>query len=192
MGGMMIFFAFFTGGSTAQTILQEDEDGTLPRLFTTPTRLSAILGGKFLAVGLTVLVQVTVLLLVANLIFRIQWGSLLSISLTAVGIVACAASFGIFLTSLLKSTKQGGIVYGGLLTVTGMVGMMSIFTGNTQTPTSGSIIPLLMPQGWAVRGLLLSMNNSAIGEVLLTLVVLLALSLVFFIIGMLRFQKRYA
>ena len=37
MGGMMIFYAFFTGASTGQTILQEEEEGTLPRLFTTPT-----------------------------------------------------------------------------------------------------------------------------------------------------------
>jgi len=36
MGGMTIFYAFFTGTSTAQSILREDEDGTLPRLFTTP------------------------------------------------------------------------------------------------------------------------------------------------------------
>ena len=51
MGGMTIFYAFFTGTSTAQTILREDEDGTLPRLFTTPTTQATILGGKFLAVG---------------------------------------------------------------------------------------------------------------------------------------------
>ena len=51
MGGMTIFYAFFTGTSTAQTILREDEDGTLPRLFTTPTSQATVLGGKFLAVG---------------------------------------------------------------------------------------------------------------------------------------------
>jgi len=74
MGGMMIFFAFFTGGATAQSIIQESEGGTLSRLFTTPTPLSTILGGKFLAVGLTVVVQVTLLLVAAALVFQIQWG----------------------------------------------------------------------------------------------------------------------
>lgn len=54
MAGMMIFYAFYTGMTTAETILREDEEGTLPRLFTTPTSQTTILAGKFLAVGLTV------------------------------------------------------------------------------------------------------------------------------------------
>ena len=49
-----------------------------------------------------------------------------------------------------------------------------------------------MPQGWAVRGLLLAMHGAATGEAALNLLVLLAWSLVFFAIGLLRFQKRFA
>jgi hypothetical protein len=37
MAGMLIFFTFLTGASTAETIIREDEEGTLARLFTTPT-----------------------------------------------------------------------------------------------------------------------------------------------------------
>ena len=36
MGGTMIFYAFFTGMSTGESILREEEEGTLARLFTTP------------------------------------------------------------------------------------------------------------------------------------------------------------
>lgn len=54
MGGMMIFYAFYTGTSTAESILKEEEERTLPRLFTTPTPQATILTGKFLAVLLTV------------------------------------------------------------------------------------------------------------------------------------------
>ena len=70
----MIFYAFYTGVATAESILQEEEERTLPRLFSTPTPQATILGGKFLAVLFTVLVQVIVLLLVARLIFGIHWG----------------------------------------------------------------------------------------------------------------------
>lgn len=193
MGGMMIFFAFFTGGATAQTILREDEEGTLPRLFTTPTRRSTILGGKFLSVGLTVLVQVIVLLLAAHWLFGIQWGALLAVEMTALGIVACATGFGIFITSLLKTTRQGGFVYGGLVTATGMLGMMSVFTGSVSGAFSGvGLASLFTPQGWAVRGLLMSINGAAMGDVALNLLALLAWSGVFFAAGVLRFQKRFA
>lgn len=188
MGGMLIFFAFFTGASSTQTILTEDEEGTLPRLMTTPTSQTTILGGKFLAVGLTVLVQVTLLLIAASLVFGIQWGALPNVALTAVGIICCATTFGIFLTSWVKSTRQAGAVYGGLMTVTGMVGMMGVFTGGG----AGETASLVMPQGWAVRGLMMSMNQAVLSDVAFNMLVLLAWSLVFFVIGVLRFQKRFA
>ena len=54
MGGMMVFYAFFTGTSTAQSILKEEEERTLPRLFTTPTPQVTILTGKLLSVFMTV------------------------------------------------------------------------------------------------------------------------------------------
>ncbi len=190
MGGMMILFAFFNGGASCESLLREDEAGTLARLFTTPTRRSSILGGKFLAVGLTVLVQVGLLLVAVSLVFGIRWGALLPLALSALGIVACAAAFGIFLTSLLKSPRQGGVVYGGLITITGMLGMMTVFTGG-----GGGVVgtlSLLVPQGWALRGLSLSQSGASLGEVALNFAVLLALSLAFFIIGVLRFQKRFA
>jgi ABC-2 type transport system permease protein len=193
MGGMTIFYAFFTGSSTAQTILREDEDGTLPRLFTTPTTHAAVLAGKFLAVGLTVLVQMTVLLVLGWLIFAIQWGSLLPLVLVTLATVLAASTFGIFIMSLLKSTRQAGTVLGGVLTVTGMLGMVKIFTmGSPTSPAWANIAAMFVPQGWAVRGLSQVMAAASIHDILLTCLALLAMSVVFFLIGVLRFQKRYA
>jgi len=190
MGGMMIFYAFFTGIHSASSILKENEEGTLPRLFTTPTTQAEALGGKFMAVGLTVLVQVVVLLILARLIFHIEWGSLASVALAAFATICSAAAFGILVCSLLKNSRQGGLAFGGILSATGFVGMLDIFTGN---PNSGQfgILPLLTPQGWAARGLLLSMENAPIAKILPYALVLLALSTAFFFLGVRRFQKRF-
>ena len=193
MGGMMIFFAFYTGAATAQSILEEEEEQTLPRLFTTPTPQAVILTGKFLAVFLTVLVQVVVLLVAARLIFRIEWGELPSVALVATGTVLIASSFGVFFMSLLKSTKQGGAIFGGVLTVTGMIGMISIFAqGAPAAQQLGSTVSLLMPQGWAVRGLVQAMNGLPVADVLLTTLVMLAWGAAFFAVGVWRFNRRYA
>jgi ABC-2 type transport system permease protein len=193
MGGMTIFYAFFTGSSTAQTILREQETGTLSRLFTTPTSHSSILGGKFLAVGMTVGVQMTVLLILGRLIFSIQWGSLLPLVVVTTGTVLAASTFGIFIMSLLKNTKQAGAVLGGVLTVTGMAGMIKIFTmGSSSSPAWADLTSLFVPQGWAVRGLIQVMASSSINDILLTFGVLASMSIVFFSIGVLRFQKRFA
>lgn len=193
MGGMLIFFAFFTGTATAETILTEDEAGTLPRLFTTPTPRAVILGGKFLAVFMTVLVQVIVQFIAGSLIFRIYWGSLIQTGLVAAGVILSASAFGIFFNSLLKNTRQAGVLVGGVLTVTGMVGMMGVFTpGSAGSSLLGSTIPLFAPQGWAVRGLLLALNHASTIEIGLNLLVVLAWTIIFFAVGTLRFQKRYA
>jgi ABC-2 type transport system permease protein len=193
MAGMMVFYAFYTGTSTAQSILKEEEDRTLPRLFTTPTSQATILTGKFLAVFMTVLVQIIVLIIASKLIFGIRWGEFGPAALVVAGTVFSASSFGIFVNSLLKSTRQGGAIFGGVLTVTGMLGMISVFaSGSPTAAVLSDTVSLLVPQGWAVRGLQQVMNGQPLGSVLISFLGLLAWGAVFFIIGVLRFNKRYA
>jgi ABC-2 type transport system permease protein len=192
MGGMMIFYAFYTGTASAESILREEEERTLPRLFTTPTSQATILSGKFLAVFTTVLVQVIVMIVAARLIFGIEWGSPVSLALVVVGLVPAASAFGIFVNSMLKNTKQGGIVFGGVLTLTGMIGMISIFAMNSPAAAQlGDSVSLLVPQGWAVRSLLQAMNQQPVSDLMNTLLVLLAWSALFFIVGVWRFTRRY-
>lgn len=193
MGGMLIFYAFFTGTSTAQSILREEEERTLPRLFTTPTPQAVILTGKFLSVFVTVFVQVTVLLLAGRLAFGIDWGAWPQVALLALGTICAAAGFGICLNSFLKDSKQGGVIFGGVLTVTGMLGMIGIFTMNVPTGRQlANTVSLLVPQGWAVRGLLQTMDSAGMAAVLPTVAALLVWSVVFFAVGVVRFNRRYA
>jgi hypothetical protein len=146
-----------------------------------------------LSVFLTVLVQITVLLIAGRLIFKIEWGEPLTLVVFVIGVVCAASSFGIFINSFLKSTKQGGIIFGGVLTLTGMVGMIRIFAMNSPAAeTLGNSVSLLFPQGWAVRGLLGAMNAEPFADILLTTLVLLAWAVVFFLVGVWRFNRRYA
>jgi ABC-2 type transport system permease protein len=191
MAGMMIFFTFFTGVNTANSILREAEEGTLPRLFSTPTNQVEVLRGKFMSVGLTVLVQVIILIIATRLIFGITWGSLPVLILAAIALVCSATTFGIMLSSFLKNTKQGGIIFSSVLTVTGMLGMINIFTGNPQGSPLG-IAPLFTPQGWVVQAMLGTMNGLPFNEIYPFILVSLAISIVFFVIGVWRFQRRYA
>jgi ABC-type multidrug transport system permease subunit len=51
---------------------------------------------------------------------------------------------------------------------------------------------MFVPQGWAVRGLSQVMAAAPVNDILLTCLALLVMSIVFFLVGVLRFQKRYA
>jgi ABC-type Na+ efflux pump permease subunit len=191
MGGMMIFYAFYTGVSAAQTILQEQENGTLARLFISPTPVRTILNGKFLAGFLMIIVQVVTLLLFGRLAFQINWGPLLNLAIFAVGLVVTAASFGIFVMSLVKDTKQAGIIYGAVLTLTGMLGISSVFTVGTSAEEAFKFIPLVVPQGWAMQALEAAWGGN-LGNTLLLTGGMLVWSLVFFLVGNTRFKKRFA
>ena len=191
MGGMMIFYAFYTGVSAAQTILQEQENGTLARLFISPTAVRTILNGKFLAGFLMIIVQVVTLLLFGRLAFQINWGPLLNLAIFTIGLVAAAASFGIFVMSLVKDTKQAGIIYGAVLTFTGMLGISSIFTVGTSAEQAFKFIPLAVPQGWAMQALEAAWSSN-LGNTLLLTGGMLVWSLIFFLVGNARFKKRFA
>jgi ABC-2 type transport system permease protein len=192
MGGMMIFYAFYTGFATAQSILREEEERTLPRLFTTPTPQATLLAGKLLAVFLTVVVQVLVLLAAGSVVFRIRWGAIAPVGLMAAGVVLTASSFGVFFNSLLKNIRQSGAIFGGVLTVTGMIGMISIFVQGSPTAAAlGNTVALLVPQGWAVRAMSQAMQGAALSSLALTLLGLLVWSGAFLGIGIWRFSRRY-
>lgn len=193
MAGMMVFYAFFTGAASAMSILEEEEKGTLPRIFTTPTPLSTILGGKFIAVFALIIVQVAVLLAASSLAFKTDWGAPLPLVVAALGLVVLAASFGIFITSLLKDTKQTGIVYGGVMTVLGMVGISSVFTASVPNVSKTvDTLPLIVPQGWAMRAWRLVMDGGGVDDILLSVIVMLALSVGFFLFGVFKFKRRFA
>ena len=194
MAGMLVFYAFFTGAASAQNIVQEEQDGTLARLFTTPTPTSAILSGRMIATFVTLILQVTVLLAASALLFKVNWGQPVPMVLVATSMIFLSASFGLFLASLLKDTRQSGVVYGGVLTMMGMVGMIGIFTAQVPGSTGGvfEAVSLLVPQGWAVRGWQLIQAGGGVGDVLVTLLVMVGLAAIFFAVGLLRFRKRFA
>lgn len=193
MTGMMVFYAFYTGAASAMGILQEEQDGTLPRLLTTPTPTSTILGGKLIAVFALVIVQILVLMAFSSLIFKTEWGALGPLSMAIAGLVVLAASFGIFIMSWLRDSKQAGVVIGGVMTVLGMVGISSVFTANVPGAEGGitEIMPLFVPQGWAMRAWRLVIEGGTAGDVLLPFAVMLVLGAAFFAIGALRFKKRF-
>jgi ABC-2 type transport system permease protein len=191
MIAMTIFFAFFMGANSAESIVREDEGGTLQRLFTTPTSHADILGGKFAAVVLTLVVQVVVLLLASSLIFGIHWGQLPAVASVTLGLIVVAAGFGVLLMSLIQNTRQTGPVMGGVMTLTGMLG--GLFTsGIPNMPAAFDTVRLAMPQGWAMYGWELAVDGAGVGRVLLPVAVMLGLGALFFGIGVIRFRKRFA
>jgi len=192
MAGQMIFFAFFTGGNSMMSILREHEEGTLARLFTTPTDRTKILMGKFVAVFITVLLQGVVLMIAGRFAFGVQWGKPVSIALALTAQVFAAVGLGVLLISFVKNTKQGGPVLGGGLTMLGMLG--GLFTANIPggMPKAFDAIGNFIPQGWVLKGWRMALDGSSAGDLLIPFLVTVAMGIVMFAIGAMMFKRRYA
>lgn len=190
MAGQMIFFAFFTGSYSMMSILQENEEGTLARMFTLPLTRTTVLTGKLLAVILMVIVQGIVLLIAAHFIFGIQWGDPTMVALALLGQVLAASGLGVFLISFVKSSRQAGPVMGGGLTALGMLG--GLFTANIPMPEAFNKLAAFTPQGWVIRGWKVVLNAQPLSDLVVPLIVCVLVGFILFTIGMLRFKKRFA
>ncbi len=172
MAGMMIFFVFYSGAVVAMNILQEDEQGTLARLFSTPTAKGQILVGKLVSVLLVMVIQTILLLLLSSLLFGIKWGSPLSLVLADLGMIAIAGGLGLFLMSLIRSSRQSGPILGGVLTLTAMLG--GLFTVSIPSiPPAFQVANLFTPQGWALQAWKLSLSGASPVELLVPFAVML-------------------
>jgi ABC-2 type transport system permease protein len=189
LSGMLVFSAFYTSFSGMESLLTEDENGTLSRLFTTPTSHTIILAGKTIATMAMVFVQAVVLLLFGHYIFHIEWGIIPSVALAVTGLVILAGATGAFLVAFIKSRRQAGFIMGGLLTLTGMIAMMPSFMG----ATSGALVTAskFVPQGWTIALFNLAMQRNTVVEMLPAFIVTLVWSLVFGIIGQYKLKKRF-
>lgn len=191
MAGMLVMFVFFMGANGAESIILEDEQGTLDRIFSTPTSLWSILGGKFLGVFVTLCIQTAILLLASTFLFGIQWGRPETVILVSFGFIVASAGFGVLLMSFVKNSRQTGPVLGGFMTLTGMLGGL-FTTGIPTIPAGFTKVTLVTPQGWALQAWLKSLSGAGAEQILIPVMVMVLMGFAFLGIGMVLFRKRFA
>jgi ABC-2 type transport system permease protein len=190
LSGMMIFFMFFGAANVARTILTEDRDGTMPRLFTTPTRHGTIIAGKFVAVFLTVLVQAVVLLIAGRLIFSIHWGRLDAVVLLTVMAAGVAGGLALLVISFARTPAQAGAIGSGVYLVLALLG--GNFTGTAQTGTTYAFIQKFTPNGWLLHGWDTAMRGGGVGDIRWQVLVPLGFAVAFFFFAVLNMRRRFA
>lgn len=92
---------------TALSVAREREDGTFDQLLVTPIRPSEIMLGKALPSTVIGLIQATIILLVAQLWFRIPFaGSFVTLYAGLIPFVIASVGIGLFISSLVASMQQ--------------------------------------------------------------------------------------
>lgn len=188
---MAIFFLMFSLFDAANSILDEERDGTLARMMTSPTSFGHILLGKIGGVFLTGLLQLALLILASSLIFRLDWGrSPLGLAVIAIATVAAAASLGLFITAFTRDSAQAG-------TISAVVALVSAILGGTFVMAQGypgwlQPFSKLTINRWALDGFTdLTLRGGGFTDILTEAAVLFGLAIIFFALASWRLPRRF-
>ena len=185
--GMTIMMSCMLG--MGSTIAGERETGELARLFMTPTSVSTVIGGKIAAKLLIELVRALILIFMAVILFNvsIKGGVLQTFIVLVVGAL-CFVGFGIMLSA--RTSTQEDYAQISLPFSMPMMFVSGVFYPIETMPWILQKLAYIFPLTYlndAMRGIML--KGQTLGDVWLDLVVLLGFTLLFFIIGVKRFNR---
>ena len=194
VAGIAVLFVFGTAQVTARSIYDEKKVGSFRRLLAAPMSKSSLLSGKMLPNIIVGMVQFTVIF--AFGVFGLKWLGLsgptlgtepLSLVLVCLVICLCSTAFGILIAAIARTENQIGGLTSLLVWGLGILG--------------GAFIPIafldqflgpvvkIIPQYWANRALSsLMLRDLGIADISTEIAVLLGFTLLFFLIGLWRFD----
>lgn len=192
--GFTVLFVFMAAQTTARSIFEEKKVGTLRRLVAAPLSKTELMIGKILPNFITVLVQILVIFAFGSIGMRLLGltplqveKSPLGIILVAIVLALCSSAFGIAIAGIARTENQIGGLSTLLLWGMGLLGgsliplfILDRFLGP---------IPMIVPHYWANRAFDdLLIRGLGMANIALDLGVLLAFSLLFFVVGLWRFD----
>jgi ABC-2 type transport system permease protein len=186
--GQLITWVLIPLLGTSALFAYERRQGTLRRLFTTPASGATFLLGTILSQLLMALVQMLLLVGFGIFVLNLDWGdSPLALLLTLVAFGLAAVAFGILLGTFVKTEGQASGLSIMLGMAMGLLGgcwyPLELFPPAVQTAAR------VLPTTWAMQGLLdLIVRDGGLGAVLPEVGVLLGFAVLFFAVGVARFQ----
>lgn len=185
--GIASMYVLFAVLPLMGTVMRERATGTLPRLFTLPVSRAQILGGKLLARFIYGLLQYAIIFAFGYVI-GVRYGSdPIALVLVMVAYTLCVTALALALMTVLRTEGQAAGV--------------TLFLSLTLAPLGGAWWPLEVVPGWlatlghispvawamdAFNTLIYFGGN--LGTVALPVSVLLALTIAFFVFGIMRFE----
>ncbi|MCL4247338.1 MAG: ABC transporter permease [Anaerolineae bacterium] len=181
---MYVMFAIFPA---AVALMTERKQGTLQRLVTLPLTRAQILGGKMLARFLLGMLQYAIVF-VFGYFLGVRYGSdPVALGLTMVLFALCITALTLALSTLLKNENQAGAIT-LLLTLT-LAPLGGAWWPLEVVPDWMRTIGHISPVAWAMDSYSsLIFHGGGLADVLPYLGVLAALTIVFFLFGVIRFR----
>jgi ABC-2 type transport system permease protein len=192
--GFTVLFVFLTAQATARSIYDEKKVGSFRRLLAAPISKAALLIGKILPNFITAILQIGVLFAfgvfgLSALGFKpVELGQdLLALGIAVLLIALCSSALGVLIASVARTENQIGGLSTLLLWGMGTLGG-SILPYFLLESMLGPI-PKALPHYWANKALDdIMVRGAMLADVSQEFMVLLGFTLVFFLVGLWRFD----
>ena len=119
---MTVLFLTFAVLSGVRALQSEVDSRTILRLMASPTEATAILAGKFAALLLIGLTQMSVMIAATSILFGTKWGNPLPVAALVATSVLMAIGLTAFLMSLAKNAEQGTAMAAIVISLLSVVG----------------------------------------------------------------------
>ena len=187
MGMLFLMFSMMDG---TRSILDEEKEGTLGRLISTPTSYREILMGKIGGVFLTGILQFFIFVIASSLLFQLDWGnSILGLVVMTVAMVLSLTSLGAFIAAFARDLNQANIL-GTIVTLT-FAALGGNFVPAQNFPPFLEQLSKLTITRWGLDGLTdLTIRRLGVESIFLEAGVLFGLCAIFLILALFQFQRR--
>ena len=186
--GMIVQFAIFGLITSAMILVLERKTGVLQRMLTTPIRRAEVIGGHLLAMFLVVFVQETILVILGQYAFGVDyfrqpWAVLVMMVVLALW----AASLGLLISAISK--KEDQVIVLSLVAMFIFAAMGGAWFPLEVTGKTFAAIGHVMPTAWAIDGFQnIIMRGLGFTSVLLPAGMLMLYTLAFFALAVWRFK----
>jgi ABC-2 type transport system permease protein len=186
--GELVIWVFIPLLGTSELLAYERVWGTLRRLVTTPTRKPTFLLGMITGQFSYGLAQMLMLVVIGVVLLKVPWGqNPLALLVLLISFGLAAVAMGTMLGTFTRTPSQANGLSIALGMVMGLLGgcMLPLEMFPPAVANSAKILPTT----WAMMGMTqLTVYNAGLIEILPYAAVLLGFSLVFFLVGILRFR----
>jgi ABC-2 type transport system permease protein len=186
---MALLFLMFTITNGGRSILTEREEGTLPRMLTTPSNAPQVLGGKVFGIYINGVSQLAVLFLASMLMLHINWGPINVVVPTILFVVAAATGWGMLIAAFAQTPTQASIM-GTAITLVFAIGSGSFFPRQF-LPEWLQKISLISPNAWGIEAFNSIRLGATVSELLPLWSGMLMMFAILFVISTFIFRRQY-
>lgn len=187
---MGILFLMFAMMDSTRSILEEEREGTLPRLLTTPIAHSELLLGKVGGVFVAGIIQFVVFVVASRLLFQLNWGhSASGLALMVLAIVLAYTGLGLLIAAFARDVNQAAI-FGSVISLV-FAALGGNFVNAQNFPPWLDQLSKITINRWGIDGLTaLTIYDGGLNDVLLPAAILLSIGSLFFLLALWQFGRR--